>query len=45
MHFGQQTFNMPTQKAHKILKVNFQRVYNVYYITYQYNIEFKPVAV
>ena len=45
MRFGQQTFNMPNQKAHKYLQVDLQRVYNVYHITYQCNIEFKPVAV
>ena len=45
MCFGQQTLNMPNQKAHKYLQVDLQRVYNVYYVTYQCNIEFKPVAV
>ena len=45
MCFGQQRFNMPNQKAHKYLQVDLQRVYNVYHITYQCNIEFKPVAV
>ena len=45
MYFGQQMFIMPNQKAHKYLQVDLQRVYNVYHITYQCNIEFKPVAV
>ena len=45
MYFGQQMFNMPNQKAHKYLQADLQRVYNVYHITYQCNIEFKPVAV
>ena len=45
MYFGQQTFNMPNQNAHKYLQVQLQRVCNVYYTTYQCNIESKPVAV
>ena len=45
MCFGQQTFNMPNQKAHKYLQVDLQRVYNIHHITYQCNIEFKPIAV
>ena len=43
MYFGQQMFNMLNQKALK--QVDLQRVYNVYHIIYQCNIEFKPVAV
>ena len=44
-YFDQQTFNMPNQNAHKYLQVDLQTVYKVYHITYQGNIEFKPVAV
>ena len=44
MYFGQQTLNIPNQKAHIYLQVDLQRVYNVYHMTYQCNIELKPVA-